>query len=67
MARVVCLLETDYARRLRRRRHPLLGHATVNVGVIAGGTQPNIVPASCRVTVDRRTLPGKRRDPCGRR
>ena len=28
--------------RLRRRRHPLLGHATVNVGVIAGGTQANI-------------------------
>jgi len=59
MARVVCLLETDYARLLRRRRHPLLGCATVSVGVIAGGTQPNIVPASCRITVDRRTLPGE--------
>jgi len=59
MARVVCLLETDYARRLRRWRHPLLGHATVNVGVIAGGTQPNIVPAACRIGVDRRTLPGE--------
>ena len=59
MAQVVCLLETDYARRLRRRRHPLLGHATVSVGVIAGGTQPNIVPAACRITVDRRTLPGE--------
>jgi acetylornithine deacetylase/succinyl-diaminopimelate desuccinylase-like protein len=59
MAQVVCLLETVYARRLRRRRHPLLGHATVNVGVIAGGTQPNIVPAACRIIVDRRTLPGE--------
>jgi acetylornithine deacetylase/succinyl-diaminopimelate desuccinylase-like protein len=59
MAQVVCLLETDYARRLRRRRHPLLGHATINVGVIAGGTQPNIVPAACRISVDRRTLPGE--------
>jgi acetylornithine deacetylase/succinyl-diaminopimelate desuccinylase-like protein len=59
MARVVCLLETDYARGLRRRRHPLLGCPTVNVGVIAGGTQPNIVPASCRISVDRRTLPGE--------
>ncbi len=59
MAQVVCLLETHYARRLRRRRHPLLGHATVNVGVIAGGTQPNIVPAACRISVDRRTLPGE--------
>jgi acetylornithine deacetylase/succinyl-diaminopimelate desuccinylase-like protein len=59
MAQVVCLLQTDYARALRRRRHPLLGHATVNVGVIAGGTQPNIVPDACRISVDRRTLPGE--------
>jgi acetylornithine deacetylase len=59
MARVVCLLETVYARLLRRRRHPLLGRATVNVGVIAGGAQPNIVPDSCRIRVDRRTLPGE--------
>ncbi|MGD1086913.1 MAG: M20/M25/M40 family metallo-hydrolase [Verrucomicrobiota bacterium] len=59
MARVVCLLETVYARGLRRRRHPLLGHGTVNVGVIAGGAQPNIVPDFCRTRVDRRTLPGE--------
>jgi acetylornithine deacetylase/succinyl-diaminopimelate desuccinylase-like protein len=37
MARIVDLLETDYAARLRRRRHPLLGSATVNVGTIRGG------------------------------
>ncbi len=36
MARIVDLLETKYAAQLRRRRHPLLGHATVNVGAIAG-------------------------------
>jgi acetylornithine deacetylase/succinyl-diaminopimelate desuccinylase-like protein len=59
MARVVDLLETDYARRLRRRRHPLLGHATVSVGVISGGTQANIVPERCMIVVDRRTLPGE--------
>jgi succinyl-diaminopimelate desuccinylase len=59
MARVVEALETGYASALRRRRHPLLGHATVNVGTICGGTQPNIVPASCVISVDRRTLPGE--------
>jgi acetylornithine deacetylase/succinyl-diaminopimelate desuccinylase-like protein len=59
MARVVELLETDYAAQLRRRKHPLLGPATVNVGQISGGTQPNIVPASCAILVDRRTLPGE--------
>jgi acetylornithine deacetylase/succinyl-diaminopimelate desuccinylase-like protein len=57
MARIVDLLETDYAARLRKRKHPLLGTATVNVGTISGGTQPNIVPDSCKITVDRRTLP----------
>ncbi len=59
MARIVDLLETTYARRLRRQRHPLLGHATVNVGSISGGTQPNIVPANCAIAIDRRTLPGE--------
>jgi acetylornithine deacetylase len=59
MARAVDLLETVYAQRLRQRRHPVLGHATVNVGVITGGTQPNIVPDACRIQVDRRTLPGE--------
>ena len=59
MARVVDLLESDYAAQLRRRTHPLLGTATVNVGQISGGTQPNIVPAACAITVDRRTLPGE--------
>ncbi len=59
MARIVDALETSYAAQLRRRRHPLLGHATVNVGMIHGGTQPNIVPDMCAITIDRRTLPGE--------
>jgi acetylornithine deacetylase/succinyl-diaminopimelate desuccinylase-like protein len=59
MARIVDLLLTDYARQLKRRRHPLLGCATVSVGSIQGGSQPNIVPALCEATVDRRTLPGE--------
>lgn len=59
MARVVELLETDYRDTLARRRHPLLGPATISVGVIAGGSQPNIVPDRCAVEVDRRTLPGE--------
>jgi acetylornithine deacetylase len=59
MAKIVDLLETVYSAQLQQRRHPLLGRATVNVGSIQGGTQPNIVPAECHVTVDRRTLPGE--------
>ena len=60
MARVVSLLQGPYARSLKRRRHPLLGTATVNVGMITGGKQPNIVPDQCEIRVDRRTLPGEK-------
>lgn len=59
MARIVDLLETKYAASLRKRRHPLLRHATVNVGAIAGGVQANIVPDHCSIMVDRRMLPGE--------
>jgi acetylornithine deacetylase/succinyl-diaminopimelate desuccinylase-like protein len=59
MARVVDLLLTTYAAHLRRRRHALLGCATVSVGAMHGGTQPNIVPDHCSILLDRRTLPGE--------
>jgi acetylornithine deacetylase/succinyl-diaminopimelate desuccinylase-like protein len=59
MARIVDSLQTDYAARLHKRIHPLLGHPTVSVGTICGGTQVNIVPDRCQITMDRRTLPGE--------
>jgi acetylornithine deacetylase/succinyl-diaminopimelate desuccinylase-like protein len=59
MARIVDVLETDYAGQLRKRKHKLLGSGTVNVGKISGGRQPNIVPDHCEILVDRRTLPGE--------
>lgn len=59
MARIVDLLETKYAARLRSRRHPLLRHATINAGAIAGGVQANIVPDYCWLMIDRRTMPGE--------
>ena len=58
MARIVDVLETDYAAQLKKKKHKLLGCGTVNVGKISGGTQPNIVPDSCTIAIDRRTLPG---------
>ncbi len=62
MAQIVHLLETKYAAQLKKRRHPLLGYATISVGTIRGGTQPNIVPDSCVLTADRRTLPGEKEE-----
>jgi acetylornithine deacetylase/succinyl-diaminopimelate desuccinylase-like protein len=49
MSRIVDLLETEYATGLQDRRHPLLGQATVSVGVISGGTQPTIARSSSTV------------------
>ncbi|MCP4181322.1 MAG: M20 family metallopeptidase [bacterium] len=43
---------------LKHTEHPLLGHPTVNVGVINGGAASNIVPGSCYVHIDMRTVPG---------
>ncbi len=60
MASVIELLEGDYARELRTRRHPVLGSATINVGMVSGGNQPNIVPDLCEIQVDRRTIPGEK-------
>jgi succinyl-diaminopimelate desuccinylase len=56
-ARVIVALG-EQARRLRARVHPLIGPTTLNVGTIQGGLVTSIVPAECRVTVDRRVIPG---------
>jgi acetylornithine deacetylase/succinyl-diaminopimelate desuccinylase len=61
-ARFVTAVERDLVPALDRRRHRLLGPATVNVGVVAGGDRPPMVPASCVVQLDRRWLPGERHD-----
>jgi len=58
MARIVLALEEDH-QRLAARAHPLLGPATVNVGVIHGGVQVNFVPDTCAIEIDRRLLPGE--------
>ncbi len=41
------------------RRHPLLGSASWSVGLIQGGTGTAMVPDRCRVSIDRRLLPGE--------
>lgn len=42
-----------------RARHPVLGSPTLNVGTITGGTNTNVVPDRCTITVDRRLVPGE--------
>lgn len=59
MARIVLAMEAEH-QRLAARAHPLLGPATLNVGVIKGGVQVNFVPDSCVIEIDRRLLPGEK-------
>lgn len=59
MSRLIEALETQYQPLLKSKSHPLLGNPTLNIGKIIGGTQNNIVPDSCSIEVDRRTIPGE--------
>lgn len=58
MSRLVLAIEQDNER-LSATKHPLLGPATINVGVIQGGVQVNFVPDRCAIELDRRLLPGE--------
>ncbi|MFI6122961.1 M20/M25/M40 family metallo-hydrolase [Streptomyces sp. NPDC051064] len=42
--------------------HPLLGKGTVHASVITGGEEPSTYPAHCRITLERRTVPGENAD-----
>jgi acetylornithine deacetylase/succinyl-diaminopimelate desuccinylase-like protein len=59
MTRVTNVLLTEYVDQLKERKHPLLGHPSINVGIIRGGSQTNVVPERCSIEVDRRTIPGE--------
>jgi acetylornithine deacetylase/succinyl-diaminopimelate desuccinylase family protein len=61
MARVMSRIG-EYAERLGERGHPLVGSPTCCVSLVEGGTQVNIVPEHCRITIDRRMLPGETGD-----
>jgi acetylornithine deacetylase/succinyl-diaminopimelate desuccinylase family protein len=58
MARFIVALEEE-EQHLKASRHPLVGSPTINVGVIQGGAQVNIVPDECFVEIDRRLIPGE--------
>jgi acetylornithine deacetylase len=44
---------------LAAETHPLLGAGSWSVGIIRGGTGTAMVPDRCRVSIDRRLLPGQ--------
>jgi acetylornithine deacetylase/succinyl-diaminopimelate desuccinylase family protein len=58
MLRVIAHLERALGARLAGRRDGPMA-STINLGVIRGGHNTNVVPSACRVEIDRRLLPGE--------
>jgi acetylornithine deacetylase len=49
----------DLNQRLRGAAHPSLGPGTLHGSLITGGVGESTIPASCVLTIERRTLPGE--------
>lgn len=45
-----------------REGHPKLGPGSIHASIIAGGEEASSYPAECRITVERRTIPGETPD-----
>ncbi len=57
MARSLDLMNRKLSNRLATYTHPVLGHSTLNVGTLHGGTRPNIVPDYAVAELDIRMTP----------
>jgi acetylornithine deacetylase len=44
------------------RTHHLLGRGTIHASLISGGEEASTYPSSCRITLERRTVPGETPD-----
>ena len=58
MSDAIDCLRRDVAPLLAQKSDPVLGHSTLSVGIIHGGSKVNIVPDHCEASVDIRTIPG---------
>ncbi len=70
MGRVLVALEDMGKRLAAGPSHPMLGTGSVHASLISGGQELSSYPASCRLGIERRTIPGKKarrwRRSCGR-
>ncbi len=57
LARVLVDLQVELPRRLMDFGHEVLGPATLNIGLIRGGTRPNVVPDLAEAELDVRITP----------
>jgi acetylornithine deacetylase len=58
MVHVIRELEENYIPALNAS-HPLTGKAQASINQIHGGRQANVIPDSCEIVIDRRTVPGE--------
>lgn len=58
LGRLLRLVE-DHAVALKRLAHPIVGAPTIVPVLVSGGEALNMVPERCRVTFDRRLVPGE--------
>ncbi len=60
LARALDVLERELSAELATYTHPVLGRSTLNVGVLRGGSRPNIVPDLAEAEIDIRITPALR-------
>ena len=53
------LVRKELQEKIKKKSYPLVGNPTINIGVIHGGDDPNIVPDRTKVQIDRRWLPNE--------
>ncbi len=59
MGRVLVEIEKLSRELVQRPGHPLLGPPSIHVPLMKGGTSQSVYAASCRIELERRTLPGE--------
>jgi acetylornithine deacetylase len=59
MGRIIAALERFDQETLRARSHPLVGPASMHCALVQGGVGLSTYAPECRLTVERRTLPGE--------
>jgi len=57
LARTIDFLDRELGAQLATYQHPVLGRSTLNVGIISGGSRPNIVPDLAEAVLDIRITP----------
>ena len=60
--RFLAKLESLHRELANRAPHPLLGVPSFHAGTIRGGSADSVYPAECKLTLERRTVPGETPD-----